>query len=172
MRFFTKKAPERAFPGAHTGSGYTRFAHGATAPPFGSQSLTQNREFKYARNQYSIPDTYHFAGLRLPIFHGAIRKRLRIWLRLQSSGSLDNRLCRLLLIYRRHPVPARVSGNEAFLRVETRGPLAHGNGGQQNPGAVLHNRVFASPANIRPRSSNCRPAISKNLRGMSFGSFT
>ena len=22
MRFFTKKAPERAFPGAHTGSGY------------------------------------------------------------------------------------------------------------------------------------------------------
>ena len=36
MRFFTKKAPERAFPGAHTGSGYTRFAHGATlraSPP-------------------------------------------------------------------------------------------------------------------------------------------
>lgn len=30
--------------------------------------------------------------LRLPIFHGAICKRLRIWLRQQSFGLLGNRL--------------------------------------------------------------------------------
>ena len=130
----------------------------------------QLRDLKYARNQYSNPDTYHFAGLRLPIFHGAIRKRLRIWFRQQSFGLLGNRLCRLLLIYRRHHVPARVSGNEAFLRAGTRGPLAHGNGGQQNPEAVLHNRAFASPAIYGPEviivAQQFQKIIAESLSGL------
>lgn len=107
--------------------------------------------------------------LRLPIFHGAICKRLRIWLRQQSFGLLGNCLCRLLLICLRHHVPARVSGNVAFLQAGIRGPLAHGNGSQQNLGAVRHNRFFASPANIWSRSNISYSIASRNSCGTCSG---